>query len=243
MALKRVSDLPNRKKEDITTYINNMYEKTSSNKDKLPFSKIEVSEINNNDTSKSQHTSYAYDILALSSIFTDGILQRDISFNNNKTFNNNVTIKGLFKVSNNDNNLSTEINTEKLYLWSQTTTDIRSIGQLNLITNNNMQLNSNTNLNISVANNITTTAKNGNITTTANNGNISLNANNDTITLSGNKIVINFKESFTINRIDASGGVHTALVISNNNNTTKTNFPQSSVNNPINGCINKALWS
>jgi hypothetical protein len=111
MAIKRVSDLENRDFNSIKPYIDDMYNNTSKNKNKLPFSKIEVSEVIDNDTTTSLFKSYSYDIDALSGLFNDGILNRDTTFTGNKEFINNVTIKGDVNIQQNANTQSTKIKT------------------------------------------------------------------------------------------------------------------------------------
>ena len=220
MALKRVSDLERRRFEDITNHIEDeMYDNSGSNKNynKLRFSKIEVSEVIDNDDSCSLFESYAYDIHALSGLFNDGILNRDITINGDKIFTKNVRVNGNFTVNNNNkiemDSVLFDINTD----------------DFNINVNNNITMNS------------------PNYTITGDNLNLSVNNSNigiKNLVLSGDNLALIYRNTFKIQYCDSTGKLNDVLVLGNKNNKPTSSFPNNTdVSNPINGCINKAMWA
>lgn len=224
MALKRVSDLERRRFEDITNHIENeMYDNSESNKNynKLRFSKIEVSEVIDDDDSCSLFQSYAYDIHTLSGLFNDGILNRDIAINGNKIFTKNVDVDGNFTTNKNkNNNIKIEMNSELF--------DINT-----------------DNFNINVNNNITMNSPN--YTITGDNLNLSVNNSNigiKNLVLSGDNLTLIYRNTFKIQYCDSTGKLNDVLVLGNRNNKPTSSFPNNTdASNPINGCINKAMWA
>ncbi len=220
MALKRVSDLERRRFEDITNHIEDeMYDNSGSNKNynKLRFSKIEVSEVIDNDDSCSLFQSYAYDIHALSGLFNDGILNRDITINGDKNFTKNVRVNGNFTINNNNkiemDSVLFDINTD----------------DFNINVNNNITMNS------------------PNYTITGDNLNLSVNNSNigiKNLVLSGDNLTLIYRNTFKIQYCDSTGKLNDVLVLGNRNNKPTSSFPNNTdVSNPINGCINKAMWA
>ena len=220
MALKRVSDLERRRFEDITNHIEDeMYDNSGSNKNynKLRFSKIEVSEVIDNDDSCSLFQSYAYDIHALSGLFNDGILNRDITINGDKNFTKNVRVNGNFTINNNNkiemDSVLFDINTD----------------DFNINVNNNITMNS------------------PNYTITGDNLNLSVNNSNigiKNLVLSGDNLTLIYRNTFKIQYCDSTGKLNDVLVLGNKNNKPTSSFPNNTdVSNPINGCINKAMWA
>ena len=220
MALKRVSDLERRRFEDITNHIENeMYDNSESNKNynKLRFSKIEVSEVIDNDDSCSLFQSYAYDIHTLSGLFNDGILNRDITINGDKIFTENVHVDGNFTTNKNNN---IEMNS---VLFDINADDF----------------------NINVNNNITMNSPNYIIT----GDNLNLNVNNSNIgiknlILSGDNLTLIYRNTFKIQYCNSNNELKDVLVLSSNNDKPTSAFPNNTESsNPINGCINKAMWA
>ena len=225
MALKRVSDLENRKYSDIQQNIEKIYNSSDINKNKLLKSKIEVSEVIDDDESCSLFQSYAYDVHALSGLFNDGVVNRPITLFGNKTFNDNVTINGDFSLSSSSVLEYAPNAYIKTRLFDVSSTDLSINTSNSLFFGSEGTCNVNVNeLSISVDDDTSIIS-------------------NKTITLTGKNVVINFTESFHINMIN-DGNSQPIFSITNSGNNPSVIFPQNQNNtNPIDGCINKAMWS
>jgi hypothetical protein len=86
-----------------------------------------------------------------------------------------------------------------------------------------------------------------NYTITGTNLNLSVNNSNigiKNLILSGDNLTLIYRNTFKIQYCDSNNVLKDVLVLSNKNNEPTTSFPNNTESdNPINGCINKALWA
>jgi hypothetical protein len=99
--------------------------------------------------------------------------------------------------------------------------------------------------NINTNNNITMYSPNYTITGT----NLNLSVDNSNIgiknlVLSGDNLTLIYRNTFKIQYCDSTGNLNDVLVLSKENNKPTSSFPNNvDSTNPINGCINKAMWA
>lgn len=238
MALKRVSDLAAKGYEEIKEYIEKIYDGDN----KLPTSKIEVSETQNNDSSLFK--SYAYDLNALSGYFTDQLFYRDISVKGVKTFENDVIMKSSLSVVSTTDGSYNDVVIEKNKL------DVDIKNDIDIKTeNDDIKIDSGDELSMSAYKKINIYSGNDGISTNST-GPINISSNNN-ISLEGNIINVNgneeisltYKDKFTIWFKNSNGEKIEVLTLGHNGDTPTVTFNQSSLSNPVNGYINHALWS
>jgi hypothetical protein len=64
------------------------------------------------------------------------------------------------------------------------------------------------------------------------------------LTLSGDDITLTYNNTFKIQYCTPDGVLKPVLVLDNDNNKPTSSFPNNTdTTNPINGCINKAMWA
>jgi hypothetical protein len=99
--------------------------------------------------------------------------------------------------------------------------------------------------NIDTNNNITMHSPN--YTITGDNLNLSVDNSNigiKNLVLSGDNLTLIYRNTFKIQYCDITGKLNDVLLLSNNNNKPTSAFPNNTdTSNPINGCINKAMWA
>lgn len=236
MALKRVSDLAKRTYSDIKEKINDIYGSDNTKSIILPTSKIEVSETQNSDASLFR--SYSYDLNALSGIFTDQIFHRDVSFEGDKIFNDDVIINGSLSVISDNFSSNTDVFISKKQVNIQSTNDI-SLNSKNKSTN----INSGNEINLDSRNNININSTNGHVKVETPKD-ISLKSDNTTIT-SNRDINLIYKDNLIIIFKDSNGDNIPVLTFGHNGNTPTVSFNVDVITqeNPVDGVINRALWN